>query len=958
MSMSRRTVLRDESDDLVPMDWNVIHPLTRQRISVNLTKPTNMSKIEFFELLVKTGTTDEFLTIGDDELSLLVAMSNLRRSRMDNLARQEYIDSRAKKRISDPFPGTPELWELSVPARSVSQRALHEWDPEYDEGTGSSLRAHGKHLNDNIVMSEFWGKDDKVYKYKLYIEGGFHVTISAKEPFDDLELMQAKEQVRVMLTDPLLEEELVMQKGMKDTNLELPSTQSALKDGYKLLEWLRVGDQLAKAYDHEVVVKDIIEGVPPPYTMQLLQEFPSPTSTVRYDYEFSPRIREPWMADCHAGVLPTFDMERFSKKVGPVLPVVRYPDLPISAISGDTVELRGKRFHIVFDQMSGVVDKITPLKEKYKLEEVRKKVKVDNVLLTTNYAQPKKPGLKTKYVMGSGRRLVIEMGQKHMVPILYTILLCTSIIPNVQTQFICGDDKHGTLWTMPDHEDCKPVENRGLEMELRVYNKLYSYNMTVYRCYRTVRKDTTMYGFFGPKSHLGYTINQQALDLVDCAGMVHTKSIRNHRLSRVGDNSWSTQFKPDIKYVWCCSEQVTETLNYHLEEVQARVHLINGYAVIVSSDSDVAHCNYNTGNCTSTTSTYIWEKKDVTCDIQKVGQGTFTVITDGHAISYDLQLSIMIGGHVDYCGVIYNTTEQGLLVQEISRKKRDVDAAEKNYILKAANGYTREMGMGLFYSFCNFERMWVNYMTDMAKSNPTRFARTYLNRHDVAAKFVGEALLVWECKQVEITTKYKGHRLNGQCYDMMPVEYEIDRVKKIGFWDSSTNEISPISSTHDCNSVSGYILFEGEWRKYFNDTHYDVVVAIQKMPSNVGAMDAREVSFKNNKLHSVYGPAGSQYREFLVNDLTALSAKHLFGHDVECDEQISTRISGMIHDTAAGIRSALLWPLKAIVLTIVTLVSAYILITRCSCRRCWSCTKQRYNRVVFRKDGEVVEVQE
>lgn len=943
---------------LVPMEWNVVHPITNQKVSVLLTKPSNMSKIEFFELLLKTGTSDEFVTIGDDELSVLKAMSNLRRCRMDNLARQKSINARARRVVSDPFPYAEDNCMIDSHTRSSSDAVLHDWDPDLDEGTGSSLAAHCKHINDNIMMSEFWGKEDRPYEYKLSIAGGFQVTVRSIEPFSEIELMQAKEQVRIMLTDPLLEEELVMQKGMKDITLELPSTQSALKDGYKLLEWLKVGEQLDRSSDHIVVVKDAIEGIPPPYPIQLLQEFPSPTSTVSYDYEFSPRIREPWMAECHARISPSFDVEGFQKKVGSVQPIVRYPDLFSESVTNDFVEIKGKRFNVIFDQVSGVVDKISPLKQKYQLEESRRKVKIGGVVFTTNYAHPKKEGLKQKYKLSKDRRLVLEMGQKHMIPILYTVLLCSAILPKVNTQFICGDDKHGTLWTMPDHEDCKPAENRDSDLELKVYTKMYNYNMTVHRCYKTVRVDTTIYGFFGPKSHLGYIIRQYSVGISECQSMIRTKSIYTKKLGRDGDNSWSTQIKPEIKYTWCCSETSTDTINYHLEEVHARVHLINSYAVIVSSDSDIGHCNYNHGNCTSATSTYIWEQRDLNCDIQLIGQGSFSLSPDGHSISDDLQLSLMIGDGVNYCGVTYNDTEQGLLVQVMARRKRDVDAAEKNYVLKAANSYSRRLSMSMFYSLCNLERMLINYMTDMVKSNPTRFARTYLNRHDVAAKLVGEAMLVWECKQVEIVAKFKGHKLNDQCYDLMPVEYEIDRVKKIGFWDSSTNEISPISSTHDCNSVSGYILFEGEWRKYFNDTHYDVIVAIQKIPSNIGAMDTKEVSFKNNKLHSVYGPAGSQYREFLVNDLTALSAKHIFGHDVECDEQVSSRISGMIHDTVANIRSALLWPVKMVVLTIIAIVAIYLIITKCACHSCTYCVKHAYNRVVFHKDGEIVEIKE
>ncbi|ASA47447.1 hypothetical protein KM538_s3gp1 [Shuangao chryso-like virus 1] len=945
------------SDEMVPQDWNVVHPVTKQKITVNLSAPSTMTKLEFFELFSKTGTTDEFVTIGDDEMSVLRAMSSLRNCRLSNIARQDYINNRARRVVSVPNSGEyAGASPASIP-RSLSASEIMDLDPDHDEGTGPSLVAHGRHINENMVMSNFWGEKDS-YVYKMCLEGGFRVTLRSQEAFSDEELMQAREQIRLVLTDPLLEEELVMQKGMKDTTLELPSTQSALKDGYKLLEWLKIDKELDRADDHKVVVKEVVEGIPPPYPLQLLQEFPSPTSTIRYDYEFSPRIREPWMAECHAGVSPSFDRAHFSRVVGPVVPTIRYPDLQGMSLGDNQVTIHGKKFDISFDCVSGVVDKVRPLKDKYQPEEGRTKVRVDGVLMTTNYAQAKKAGLKSKYVMGRNRRLAIEFGHTHMVPILYTILLCGSVLAPARGQFICGDDKHGTLWTLPDQEDCKPAEDRGLEMELRVYNKLYSYNMTVYRCYTTTRSDTTIYGFFGPKSHLGYTVSQSAVSLADCSNMIRTKRIGGSTLLRAGDRSWSTSVQPDVQYTWCCAETVTKTTNYHLEEVLARVHLINGYAVIVSSDSDVSHCSYNSGNCSSKTSTYVWEKRDVSCDIQKIGAGKFTIMPDGHAISYDLQISLMIGEAVEYCGSTYNMTEQGILVQEVSRSRRDVDAAEKSYVLKAASGYARKMSMAVYYSLCNFERMWINYMSDMARSNPTRFARTYLNRHDIAAKFVGEALLVWECKQVEVVARYKGHRINGQCYDLMPIEYEIDRVKMTGFLDTTTNEISPISSTHDCNSVSGYIVYEGEWRKYVNDTHYDIVMAVQKIPSNIGSMDVREVSFKNNKLHSVYGPAGSQYREFLVNDLTALSAKHILGHDVKCDEVISTRISGMVHDTVSGIREALFWPIKMIVLSIVLLIVGYLLIVKCACGDCWRRTKCRYGKVFFSQRGEVIEIQD
>lgn len=56
---------------------------------------------------------------------------------------------------------------------------------------------------------------------------------------------------------------------------------------------------------------------------------------------------------------------------------------------------------------------------------------------------------------------------------------------------------------------------------------------------------------------------------------------------------------------------------------------------------------------------------------------------------------------------------------------------------------------------CSSDRITHAYLAEASPSNPSRVARTYLRRSDIAAKMVGEAILVWECARVELhTTDY------------------------------------------------------------------------------------------------------------------------------------------------------------------------------------------------------------
>nr|QRW42851.1 MAG: putative glycoprotein [Keturi virus] len=926
-------------------------------IRVKNSLSIGMDWMEVGELVLKTGTESKEIELIEEDVMMLQAMSNLRNKKKMNLAKVN----------GDP----PSCW--------TSRHSWHADEEELDRciriegecsgscpnlGWGDPLcfglmdvnpYISSNHLTGNIVHLNPDSVDETSYSYRVETDDGVVLVIRSQDEFSDNDIQLAMCEIRKMVLDPIKEEEMVAQVGKIRFDLPLPSSDPAIRHLGQLGEYLKLDKALDDRLYQQVVVKEIIAGIPPPAPMQLLQTYPRGGSTDMFEHEFCPAVREPWMANCNAEISDIYDYTPLKKICAKVIPIVKYPDL--TSLKGSE-KIIGKRFDVTYESTSGVVDNIIPKAHKYNPVKEIRKMEVAKKTLVTNMVMTNMPGLRSKYTAGKNRRVCVERDKGMMVLIMYTIAMIGCIMPVSETQFICGDDKHGTLWTLPNIEDCEIDASMGVKITADVFTKEYDYNVTMHRCYYSERVDKTTYGFFGPKSHLSSYTEYRPMRVEDCIKLKDTKQFGDLKLKRVSTNSWSTGILPNIEYSWCCSDTITTTSNMHLEEVTARVHLVNGYAVLVSADADVSHCSYGQGNYSSPTSTYVWEPLNVTCNIKHAGAGEFTVLADGHWLSYEMQLSLMVSGSDVYCGINYTTTEQGLLVIERSRIRRDVDAGEKNFVLKAANQYSKSLYNNNYLHLCTVDRLIGNYMYDMARTNPTRYVRAYFNKHNIAAKFVGDAILVWECMNVEILSEMRGHKYMGVCYDMMPVKYEYNRQEKMGFLDRITGEIIPVSSTHDCSSVSGYLIHDGEWRKYYDNVKYDVVQAVQRIPANSAHMNVKEVSFINNHLHSVYGPLGSRYREALVSDFIALGAKHLIDNDVECNEEIDTRISGMLKDTKEAMRNAVFYPIKMGIVVLIIVLVVYLAIRYGILALIGQKIKHKYNTVRYRKsDGEVIVVE-
>lgn len=926
-----------------------------KKLYINNDVSTVLSDDKLCELFVKTGTAEDSCVLTLADVKMLEAMDNLRsvrQSRLNSIGNEK--PACWSNRSSWGPAGSKGRALILGGSCSGSCPNLGWGDPLCFNLRDINQNMSSNHLTGNISHVGTEINEHAAYSYRVRLNDGVVVRVESQEPFSESELKIAACEIQKMVLDPMKEEEIVLNNpGRKPIGMPLPSSGPAIQQVREVAEAYNVLNELDNSTQKSVFIRELIPGVKAPTVIQIVQEFPPNGATPRYDHEFSPTIREPWMELCSERVMNKYDYSKVDLPRAVVNPSCPYPNL--SALSPNS-KISGEKFIVNYSTESGVVTSISAKKPKYIPEEDGKKVTIDGNVFRTNIVQRNIPDLNKKYILKNKRRVYIERDKGWMVPILYSILFVNCLIPFGMSAFICGDDKHGTLWSPPDLEDCKTASGIGKTVEMEVFNKEYDYNMTVYRCYSKTHIDVTNYGFFGPKSHIGTKVIQEPIGVSECKSLRDTKMYGGSKLVKVSETSWSTKNTRDIKYEWCCKDIETVTVNIFLEEAFVRVHLINGYAIMISSDADISQCSYLSGNHTSKTSTYIWDVKNVDCDIVSMGTSTFTLMPDGHIVSYDLQLSLMAADNVAYCGINYTNTEQGILIREVGRSKRDVDAAEKNYILSASQEYARKLYDNNYLTSCVLDRIVGHYLLDMSRHNPSRYVRAYFGRNDIAAKYTGDTMLIWECKDVLIIQEMRGHKYKGICYDMMPVKYEYDRDERLGFMDGVTGEIVPVSGSHDCNSVSGYLIYDDEWRKYYDDVTYDVMHSIQKMPSNTVNLQVKEISFVNNHLHSVFGPSGSKYREALASDLISLSGKHLIDGSIECNEEFDSRIIGLLKDAKEALRYAIFWPIKLVLLTVVALIMLFFILRYGLCCRLKDRIHTGYLRIRYHKEADNVEI--
>jgi hypothetical protein len=123
----------------------------------------------------------------------------------------------------------------------------------------------------------------------------------------------------------------------------------------------------------------------------------------------------------------------------------------------------------------------------------------------------------------------------------------------------------------------------------------------------------------------------------------------------------------------------------------------------------------------------------------------------------------------------------------------------------------------------NFNRLWKQICTlhnrqndvinSILKIDPTVGVRLWIKRDDISAKFVGEAIAIFECTKVTAQKIIWNHLVNGKCYSDTPVEVKLDEITHNYFIKPGTRDLVNTSKVIPCNSVPKNIFrhSQGNW---------------------------------------------------------------------------------------------------------------------------------------------------
>ena len=97
---------------------------------------------------------------------------------------------------------------------------------------------------------------------------------------------------------------------------------------------------------------------------------------------------------------------------------------------------------------------------------------------------------------------------------------------------------------------------------------------------------------------------------------------------------------------------------------------------------------------------------------------------------------------------------------------------------------------------CQLANQQLSLNLQLLRIDATLGARALLGRNDIHAQYVGEVLMIWECRNMTVSRFYWDYKVNDTCYDLIPVEIENKRMFLIpGTFDLVT-DAHPVDCNH------------------------------------------------------------------------------------------------------------------------------------------------------------------
>ncbi len=398
-----------------------------------------------------------------------------------------------------------------------------------------------------------------------------------------------------------------------------------------------------------------------------------------------------------------------------------------------------------------------------------------------------------------------------LLPLL-TLLFLPINMAHVTNYHICGGSRTGSLIAYPRIPDCTsltPSPNSAapiIHRSVKVFvPRITPIVVSAFSCRIRQQQVCTFTSFFGGKGIISDTLDEFSIPPQTCHDLAKSVSHGNsttlwhgHTLRPIADGVWSTQQYLHVSYKWCCYTYCQRTTNLILEKGQ--VASLHGQH-LQSDLADVGHCPVSVGHCQTSHSTIIWNQTSLlartACPFQPLGtyparQHQHLLIIDKLQAAYTLttdppQYTPCIGKH--------HTTQQGGVRLRIStshtittntilhptdtprphmphhklHSNADPVNGKLQYLTHIINNNLLIHFQALWIQFCSLQRTLTMHTLQLFRIDATLGARALLKRDDIFAQYAGDAIMVWQCRNVTITHIIHSHQIKTTCYEFTPV---------------------------------------------------------------------------------------------------------------------------------------------------------------------------------------------
>lgn len=375
--------------------------------------------------------------------------------------------------------------------------------------------------------------------------------------------------------------------------------------------------------------------------------------------------------------------------------------------------------------------------------------------------------------------------------------------------FICGSSRSAHAVSVPQQVKCIPPrlgsEIHRMQAELWV-PRAQPLHVVAYKCRvrkRTICTRVGLLGSFGGRSIVADQLTVSPVSVEECWYGITKLAWHDQRLIEIQPGLFSTNNTLDIGYSYCCFDYCQHVSNFILEKGE----ILTMDARHLASDlGDIGGCHFVDGFCQSTHGMIVWNATliDTICPFEFSSLQVITM-QDNHVLADDLQVAFSfskVNNNIPSCVITETSkipklslspqirmTEQGVILKIYANSTLWVDSltptlnttvwdssdpvnSKLNYLIYRLKSIENQGFRNVWLELCQVADRQLRLIWQLLRIDATLGTRVLLDRQDVHAQFVGEALMVWQCQHAIPETIFWNYSVDGSCYDMVPVRFK------------------------------------------------------------------------------------------------------------------------------------------------------------------------------------------